>query len=45
MNRILLILTAYLLSLTAAPAQETDSVKVFTKENPLVYEDAWDLWP
>ena len=45
MNRIWLILIVYLSSLTVAPAQETDSTRVFTKENPLVYEDAWDLWP
>lgn len=45
MNRIWLILTAFLLSLTAASAQENDSTRVFTKDNPLVYEDAWDLWP
>lgn len=45
MNRILLILTAYLLSLTSVSAQENDSTRVFTKEKPLVYEDAWDLWP
>ena len=45
MNRIWLILTAFLLSLTAASAQESDSTRVFTKDNPLVYEDAWDLWP
>ena len=31
-------------SLTAS-AQTTDSVRVFTEERPLVYEDAWDLWP
>ena len=45
MNRILLILITYLLSLTGVSAQETDSTRVFTKEQPLVYEDAWDLWP
>ncbi|MBR4729158.1 MAG: transporter substrate-binding domain-containing protein [Prevotella sp.] len=45
MNKIWLILTAFLLSLTAASAQESDSTRVFTKDNPLVYEDAWDLWP
>lgn len=45
MNRILLILIG-LMSLTGVQAQEeTDSVRVFTKEQPLVYEDAWDLWP
>ncbi len=26
-------------------AQPADSVKTYTKEHPLVYEDAWDLWP
>ena len=45
MNRILLILIAYLMSLTAVFAQKTDSTRVFTKEHPLIYEDAWDLWP
>jgi signal transduction histidine kinase/ABC-type amino acid transport substrate-binding protein len=35
------------LSTTSLAAQEekADSVKVFTDEHPLVYEDAWDLWP
>ena len=29
------------------PAQsaESDSARVYTEQNPLVYEDAWDLWP
>ena len=45
MNRIWLILTTFLLSLTTVSAQESDSTRVFSKENPLVYEDAWDLWP
>ncbi|MBO4718663.1 MAG: transporter substrate-binding domain-containing protein [Prevotella sp.] len=45
MNRIWQILIVYLLSLTAVSAQEADSTRVFTKENPLIYEDAWDLWP
>ena len=26
-------------------AQSADSVRTYTKERPLVYEDAWDLWP
>lgn len=36
-----------LLSLTPMMpvAAQTDSVRVFTEEHPLVYEDAWDLWP
>lgn len=25
--------------------QKTDSIRVFTEDDPLVYEDAWDLWP
>ena len=32
------------LPLITASAQN-DSTRVFTKEHPLVYEDAWDLWP
>lgn len=26
-------------------AQASDSTRVFTQTHPLVYEDAWDLWP
>lgn len=26
-------------------ATSSDSTRVFTEEHPLVYEDAWDLWP
>ena len=26
-------------------AQQTDTTRVFTTDHPLVYEDAWDLWP
>ena len=40
----ILILAICQLPLLNANAQ-TDSVRVFTEENPLVYEDAWDLWP
>lgn len=42
---------AMLLALCAMPvvAQKqtsaNDSVRVFTEDHPLVYEDAWDLWP
>ena len=28
-----------------ASAAQTESAREYTKENPLVYEDAWDLWP
>ena len=52
--RILLMLIACHLSPATAAAQEdrgdstsvqTVSDREFTEENPLVYEDAWDLWP
>ena len=29
----------------SASAQPADSIKTYTKDHPLVYEDAWDLWP
>ncbi len=31
----------------AAPsaAQPADSIRNYTEEHPLIYEDAWDLWP
>ena len=35
----------FMLFTSAASAQTRDSIKVFTEEHPLVYEDAWDLWP
>ena len=46
-KRILAILfTLSLFQLLTIPVSaQTDSVKVFTEEHPLVYEDAWDLWP
>lgn len=28
-----------------ASAQTKDSIRTYTEEHPLVYEDAWDLWP
>ena len=28
-----------------AAAQGNDSIQVFSDDHPLVYEDAWDLWP
>jgi signal transduction histidine kinase/ABC-type amino acid transport substrate-binding protein len=45
--RIYRTLTGLLLTLFLFPslhAQE-DTLAVFTEKNPLVYEDAWDLWP
>jgi len=42
--RILLTLLC-LLVLAPLHAQPSDSMRVFNREHPLVYEDAWDLWP
>lgn len=42
-DKLILILLS-LLTLTSA-AQPSDTTRVFTEQNPLVYEDAWDLWP
>ena len=47
-GKIMLILfTLSLLHLFTLPAsaQTADSTKVFSEEHPLIYEDAWDLWP
>ena len=30
---------------TVAHGQAADTVRVYSEEHPLVYEDAWDLWP
>ena len=30
---------------TFCQAQSEDEVRTYTEEHPLVYEDAWDLWP
>lgn len=40
-------LLCILLFLSAAPltSNAQDSVRVYTKEHPLIYEDVWDLWP
>lgn len=42
-HHILTVLLAFC-SLMTIQAQ-TDSTRVFTTEHPLIYEDAWDLWP
>ena len=42
--RVLTLLIAYYGSCATTMAQ-TDSTRVFTTERPLIYEDAWDLWP
>ena len=47
MNNRIAIFISLLFCLLAFPkmAQANDSTRVFTPEHPLVYEDAWDLWP
>ena len=42
---ILFALSLFHLFTFPASAQTKDSVRVFTEEHPLIYEDAWDLWP
>ena len=41
----ILMTTLWLLMLSPLHAQSSDSARVFNREHPLVYEDAWDLWP
>ena len=47
MNKCYRILMTALCLLVLSPlyAQPADSARVFNREHPLVYEDAWDLWP
>ena len=43
-----LLLSSSVFSLTPSaqkPNKTADSVRVFNDQHPLVYEDAWDLWP
>ena len=44
---LMMLLTLSVLQLFTFPvsAQTADSTKVFSEKHPLVYEDAWDLWP
>ena len=42
--RTLVLLIAYHCFSITIQAQP-DSTKIFTTERPLIYEDAWDLWP
>ena len=44
MKYYLLLLFAFL-PLSMLAQETTDSTRTFTEERPLVYEDAWDLWP
>ena len=45
MTKRLSIFLALVILVVQATATTTDSLRVYTEENPLVYEDVWDLWP
>lgn len=40
-----LIILLCLFLFTPGISAKTDSTRVYTKENPLVFEDSWNLWP
>ena len=39
---LMVLLTGFCLTMSA---DDKDSARVYTEEQPLIYEDAWDLWP
>ena len=43
--RLFALIVACHLSLGITHAQTKDSIVVYSNERPLIYEDAWDLWP
>ena len=45
MNKTTTIILLLLLLGLPIQAQRQDSTKVYDEQHPLVYEDAWDLWP
>ena len=46
MKRYITLLSTLLLTLSTVHAQApSDSIIVYNEEHPLIYEDAWDLWP
>ena len=45
MNKTISIILPLLLLVLPVSSQTRDTIKVFNEEHPLVYEDAWDLWP
>ena len=45
MNKSLSIILPLLLLVLPVSSQTRDTIKVFSEEHPLIYEDAWDLWP
>ena len=42
---LLLITCCPLVQTSAAETDSINSIRAFSDENPLLYEDAWDLWP
>ena len=44
-NIVLLLMLPTVAIAQTAQMAERDTIKVFNEEHPLVYEDAWDLWP
>ena len=44
MKKYLLILIM-MMPLSVFSQERLDSTRTFTEEHPLIYEDAWDLWP
>ena len=45
LHRTLLMVALFAASCLSLSADEQDPVRAYTEENPLIYEDAWDLWP
>ena len=43
-KRLSILLTSVIVAVQAV-AVTTDSLRVYTEDHPLVYEDVWDLWP
>ena len=39
------ILALFVCSCLSLAAQDKDTIRLYTEEHPLIYEDAWDLWP
>ena len=43
--RVLRLLAVMLLGVVSTAAQTGDNARSYTQDNPLIYEDVWDLWP
>jgi len=42
---VIIVLLSSLYTINTYASQNGDSIRTFTETQPLVYEDAWDLWP